>query len=633
MKRFLALAVAALISINCEGLVAATLIEAPALEAQVKSGKLPPIQDRVPAEPRVIKLTDYKTPGQYGGDLTTLIGGINDLRLINVFGYARLVVYDEKTYELVPDIAESVEVKEDRVFTFKLRRGHKWSDGHPFTAEDFRYFWEDIALNREMTPAGPPRTLLVDEKLPTFEIIDERTVRFSWEKPNPFFLPALASATPLFVFRPAHYLRQFHAKYADRERLKKLVLDEGQRNWVAVHFRRDRLYRSDNPDMPTLDPWHIITKPPANRFIAERNPYYHRVDEQGRQLPYINRLVLTQVNSKLIAAKVGTGEADLQSRNIAFNNFTFLKTNEDRVGYSVRLWLEAKGSHFALFPNLNVADPAWRTLHRDVRYRRALSLAIDRTLINRVLFFGLARESANTVLSQSPLYREAYAKAWARYDVRESNRLLDEIGLKRRADGLRLLPDGRIMDIIVETAGEDSEQADFLELIRETWREIGIRLFTRPLQREVFRNRVFAGETVISVWSGLENGVPTADMSPEELAPTNQVHLQWPKWGQHFESSGQLGEAPGLAEARELLVLYNTWIDAPNRAERETIWHKMLAIHADQVFSIGVVTGARQPVVVRKTLNNVPKEAVYNWDPGAQFGIYQPDTFWYSKTN
>ncbi|MBM3508662.1 MAG: ABC transporter substrate-binding protein [Alphaproteobacteria bacterium] len=609
---------------------AQTLVEPPSLAAQVQSGRLPPMGERLPANPRIVKLADYKTPGKYGGDLTTLIGSAGDLRLINVYGYTRLVTYDEKTFELVPDLLEDVVNEDDRVFTFKLRKGHRWSDGHPFTAEDFRYYWEDMALNKDVSPSGPPKTLLADDNPGTFEVLDEYTVRYSWTKPNPFFLPAIAATTPLFVYRPAHYLKQFHVKYADRDKLRKAVLDDGQRNWVAVHFRRDRQYRSDNPDLPTLDPWRIVTRPPANRFIAERNPFFHRVDEHGRQLPYINRLILVQANSKLIAAKAGSGESDLQSRNLFFNNYTFLKNNEKRANYNVYLWREAKGSHFALFPNLNASDPVWRKLNRDVRYRRALSLAIDRTLINRVLYFGLAVEGNNTVLKESPLYRDEYRTKWARHDIREANRLLDEIGLKRRGDGLRELPDGRMMDIIVETAGEESEQSDVLELIRETWIDVGIRLFTRPLQREVFRNRIFAGETVMSVWSGLENGVATADMSPAELAPTQQIHLQWPKWGQHYETSGQAGEAPDMPAAHTLMAFNESWIKGGSRSLREKMWHEMLALHADQVFTIGVVTGVRQPVIARATLRNVPKEALYNWEPGAQFGIYQPDTFWFA---
>ena len=144
----------------------------------------------------------------------------------------------------------------------------------------------------------------------------------------------------------------------------------------------------------------------------------------------------------------------------------------------------------------------------------------------------------------------------------------------------------------------------------------------------MFRNRIYAGQTLMSVWSGLENGLPTPDRSPAALAPTAQVQLQWPKWGQHYESSGRLGAAPDLPAARELLALNRRWLAATGRAERRAVWKRMLEIHADRVFTIGVVAGVRQPVVVGNALRNVPLEGIYNWDPGAQFGIYRPDTFW-----
>jgi peptide/nickel transport system substrate-binding protein len=186
------------------------------------------------------------------------------------------------------------------------------------------------------------------------------------------------------------------------------------------------------------------------------------------------------------------------------------------------------------------------------------------------------------------------------------------------------------MEIVVETAGEDTEQTDVLHLIHDSWLAAGIKLYSRPSQRDVFRNRVFAGDTLMSVWSGLENALPTADSSPEELAPTDQYQLQWPRWGQYFQTGGSVGEAPAVPEAAELIRLYESWRVAPTKAARREIWDRMLRIWTDQVFTIGVVAGVPQPVVVNRKLRNVPVEGVYNWSPGAHFGIYRPDTFWFA---
>jgi len=604
-------------------------IEPPALADEVKAGKLPPVAKRLPETPLVAKFGAGTGPGQYGGSLNMLIGRSRDVRMLVVYGYARLVGYDQN-FNIVPDILESIEAKGERVFTMKLRKGQRWSDGHPFTSEDFRYYWEDVANNKELSPTGPPSELLVNGEAPKVEYPDKQTVRYSWSKPNPEFLPRMAGASPLFIFRPAHYLKKFHRKY------NKAVAEAQaggaiKRGWAAVHNREDNMYQFDNPALPTVQPWINTTKPPADRFIAVRNPYFHRVDANGRQLPYLDRVVLAVAEAKLIPAKTGAGESDLQARDIQFNNYTFLRKGEKTNNYRTLLWKSARGSHIALFPNLNASDPGWRAVLRDVRVRRALSLAIDRAQINQVLYFGLAAEGNDTLVAESPLYRKEYQTRWAQYDRKAAEKLLDEAGLKRGADGLRKLRDGRPMEIIVETAGESTEQTDVLELIRENWREIGVKLFPKPTQREVLRNRVFSGEALMSVWSGIENGLAGANVPPEELAPTSQQQLQWPKFGQYFETSGKAGEPPDIPEVAELLKLNAQWRDATTREERARIWHRMLQIRAEQQFVIGVVSGVAQPVVVRNTLRNVPEKGIYNWDPGAFFGIYHPDTFWIGR--
>ena len=534
------------------------------------------------------------------------------------------------TTRLAPDLLEDVEVREGRIFTLRLRPGHRWSDGHPFTAEDFRYYWEDIATNDALAPFGPPRAYLVEGKPPRFEVLDEHTVRYTWSRPNPFFLPALAGARPEPLYAPAHYLEAFHARYADEAELNQRAREEGKRNWAAVHTNRFRPYKNTNPDLPTLQPWVNTTAPPSQRYVFVRNPWFHRVDTNGRQLPYIDRVIMNISDGKLIPAKTGAGESDLQGRHLTFDDYTFLKQNEKRNAKQVRLWETTKGAHVALYPNLNVADPGWRELLHDVRFRRALSLAIDRHEINQVIYFGLATEGNDTVHAECPLYREDYRNRWAQFDLAAANMLLDEIGIRERnEEGIRLMPDGRPLEIIVETAGEDSEQTDVLELVGWTWKEAGIKLFSKPLQREVFRNRIVSGQTLVSVWGGLENGLPLPDMSPRDLAPTRHDQFQWPRWGQYYETGGASGEPPELAPARALAELSRNWLSSSDTGTRRAIWERMLEIRADNVFSIGIVSGVPKPVVVDARLRNVPEKGIYNWDPGAHFGIYRPDTFWF----
>jgi peptide/nickel transport system substrate-binding protein len=606
-------------------------IEPPMLAEKVAAGELPPIEQRLPLEPARVPLDGPEQGiGRHGGDLTMLMGSAKDTRMMVVYGYARLVAYD-RNFNLVPDILKSFEVEDGRIFTFHLRSGHKWSDGKPFTTEDFRYWWEDVANNTELSPTGPPNVMLVNGMPPTVEFLDETTVRYTWPMANADFLPALAGPSPLYIFRPAHYLKKYHQRYADAAELAQAVTEGEQPSWAALHNRKDNLYKNDNPKQPTLEPWMLTTKPPSERFVFERNPYYYRVDAAGRQLPYLDRFIFQIADGKIIPAKTGAGEADLQARNLRFDNYTFLKAGESAGGYHVRLWDSVAGSKIALYPNLNIADPVWRTLLHEVLFRRALSLAIDRHEINQVIYFGLGREGANTVLPGSPLYRAEYQGAWAQYDPDRANRMLDDLGLiQRDGDGIRLMPDGRPLDIIVETAGESSEELDVLELIRDSWSKIGVRLFSKPSQREVFRNRIFAGETIMSVWTGLENGLATPDMAPLELAPTTQQQLMWPQWGQFVETGGEAGEATDMAPVQTLAELLRAWRQAPTREARTEIWGLMLSIFTDQVFVIGTVAAVPQPVVVRDTLRNVPEKGVYSWDPGAHFGFYKPDTFWFA---
>jgi peptide/nickel transport system substrate-binding protein len=621
----LPLALAALFS-AAPGAAWAALQETPFFEQAVASGTLPKVEDRVPSEPAVVDAA-----GRPGGQLRMLMASPKDTRMMVVYGYARLVGHTP-ALEIEPDILKSIDVEEGRIFTLHLRKGMKWSDGQPFSAEDFRYWFEDVAENPKLSPSGLPVELLARGQPPRFEVLDEQTVRYSWAQPNPLFMPALAGPDPLFIYCPSHYLKQLNEKYANKATLAALVKKMRAHNWAALHNKMNAMYRDDNPDLPTLDPWILKTKPPAERYIFERNPYYYRVDKVGHQLPYIDRVVMSLADSKIIPAKTAAGESDLQARYLSFDDYTFLRQSEDRAHFNVRLWRTGPGSQLALYPNLNVDDPVWRSLVRDLRFRRALSLAVNRHEINQVLYFGLAIEGQNTVLPQSPLYEPAYRSAWAQYDLGEANRLLDLIGLtKRDGDGVRLLPDGRPMEIIVEDSGEWPGVSDMLELIRDSWRHIGIRLFAKPLQLTLFRRRVFAGETLMSIDKGIENGLANISSSPWEMAPTSQQQLEWPKWGQYYETKGMAGEPPDLPSAIRLKKLYEGWLGATSRQAKTLAWREILQIWADEVFSIGTVGGVLQPVVVNDSLRNVPEKGIYNWEPGAFFGMYKPDQFWFGS--
>jgi peptide/nickel transport system substrate-binding protein len=608
------------------------LAEIPMLAERVEKGQLPPMEQRLPAMPRMVPLSAMgREHGQYGGTLRMLMGDQRDIRMVTIYGYARLVGFDV-TGKLQPDLLASADVDGDRVFTLRLRPGHRWSDGHPFTAEDFRYWFEDVGSNTRLNRSGLPQVLLADGKPPRFEVIDPLTVRYSWAVPNPKFLPALAGAQPQTLMMPAHYMRRFHQKYADKKLLDAEIAKARVRDWGALHERKSRAYRPENPELPVLDPWVNKVAPPAERFVFERNPYFHRVDEKGQQLPYIDRIEMSISSNSLIPAKVASGEADLQARYIRFDNYTFLREHEKRQKYRVLLWEQGTGSQVALKPNLNTADPVYRELFRDTRFRRALSLGISRRDINQVIFYGLGTEAGNSVLPGSPLYDESQARAYTAHDTAAANRLLDEIGLTRRnGEGIRLLPDGRPAFITIETAGESTEETDVLQLVADDFRKIGIRDFVRSTQRDVFRRRAIAGQNQISVWQGMDNAMPSPDHEPEELAPNNSTQFEWPLWGQYVATSGKEGEKPALPAAQRLIDLHRQWAKSVDAAQRTAIWREMLSIHAQEQFTIGIINRTRQPIVVAADLRNVPETGFFSFEPRAFFGAYHPETFFWSK--
>jgi peptide/nickel transport system substrate-binding protein len=341
---------------------------------------------------------------------------------------------------------------------------------------------------------------------------------------------------------------------------------------------------------------------------------------------------MTVVGAGLVAAKSNAGEADLQARGLDFRDISILKKGEsDGAPYRTFLWANGAASQIALYPNLNFADPVWRKVMRDVRFRRALSMGIDRRMINRALYFGLAQEGGMTALARSPFFDTRNMNAWAMHDTEAANALLDEMGLtKRTPAGLRKLPDGRPMEFVIETAGERQEVGNALAIVTDTWRDLGIKLVLRPLDRDILRNRVYAGISMAAVWYGWDNGLPQPFTPPEYLAPMHQDFFAWPKWGQYMQTHGAAGEPIDMPEPKRLMDLWHAWEKTLDPNERGEIWREMLAIHADQQFGIGILAEAPQPIVVADTLRNVPELGNWAWEPGAHFGIHRTDEFFFT---
>lgn len=598
---------------------------------EVENGELDPAPLRIPQTPLIVDLEDKgRQLGEQGGTLRTMVTRSKDVRQMVVYGYARLIGYDHE-YTLQPDILRKVDVEDGRIFSMYLRPGHRWSDGAHFTSADFEYWWEHVAQNVKLSPNGPPEVMRSGDEIATMSFPDAYTVVVEFPRPNPEFLQLLAGASPPFIYRPAHYLKQFHVAFNTAEAMQEMIDNKRVRGWAPLHNKLDNMYKFDNHELPTLQPWMPVTTGGVSRQTFVRNPYFHRIDARGTQLPYIDVVEMAVVGSGLVAAKSNAGESDLQARGLDFRDVSILKKGEvDGAAYRTFLWANGAASQIAIYPNLNFADPMWRDIMRDVRFRRALSMGIDRRMINRALYFGLGTEGGMTALASSPLFDASNLSRWTLYDLKAANVLLDEMGLYHRdKSGVRLLPDGRPMEFVIETAGERQEVENALAIITDTWRDLGIKLIMRPLDRDILRNRIFSGLTMASVWFGWDNGNPQANTPPAYLAPTDQVFFAWPKWGQYYQTHGAAGEPVDMVPARRLLELNEEWGQATTDLQRTNIWMEMLKIHSEQQFGIGVLSEAPQPVVVSNMLRNVPEFGVWAWDPGAHFGLHRIDEFFF----
>ena len=373
-------------------------------------------------------------PGKHGGTLHSLVGRSRDTRLLVVYGYARLVGYD-RNLELVPDILGVIRGRTKGASSPSgcagpslVRRPAVHHRGLPLL----------LGGRGEQQGAfarpGRRSDLLVDGKPPKFEVLSETDGALHLEQAQPALPAARRRApSPLFIYRPAHYLKPFHKKYS--EKVSKADADgTAKRRWSAVHNRADNLYESDNPDLPTLQPWMNTTRPPADRFVAVRNPYFHRVDQNGQQLPYIDRFVLAVADPKLIPAKTGAGEADLQARDLHFNNYTFLKQGEKQQRLPHAALAAGRRARISRsIPNLNVNDPVWRA----AAARRALparAVARHRPLARQqgAVFRPGASRRTTPCCRRARCSARPYRDRWARYDNEASLRLLDEIGLEAR---------------------------------------------------------------------------------------------------------------------------------------------------------------------------------------------------------
>ena len=513
--------------------------EAPMLEALVKAGKLPAVQNRLPEKPFVtgqgvlVRSEDLKVEvGKYGGGVLRSITSNPELdwNLRDAAMENFLTSPAHTTGPIQGNVAESYTVNADNtVFTFTLRKGLKWSDGVPVTTEDVRFAWEDVLLNKAITPAlsaayragGKPGAEPMK-----LEIVDQYTFKITFTVSYGRFFRQMGVGQLWGgyndLLKPSHYLKPFHIKYTSIDKLRPLMKEMNlvsDDDWFRLFMRKDILWHqnmaSHAPGFPVLGPWMRV-KSAQDLMVMERNPYYYKVDTAGNQLPYIDRYESVIVNDpESIPLKIIAGEVNFNRDLIAHDKVSLLKENEKKGKYTVDLSLEYHNAPVALYFNYNNPDPTWQSVVLDRKFREAVNFALNRKALIDVVFLGIG--------TTSPWFPGEFNKA-------KANALLDEMGMnKRDSEGYRLAPNGKRFEIFMEYYEAAADWERMVQLLRADLEAVGLRTPMKKIQSQLWTTRRDANELFASIdWLDDVNWpYLTFDYMPDQRMRWGMLWHQW----------------------------------------------------------------------------------------------------------
>ena len=603
--------------------------QSPMLDEAVRTGKLPPVEERLPKDPIVVE--PIEGIGEYGGKAVFFgQGGWGEGETVNPPG--QLLIMDPEVKEVHANLAKGWEFKDGgKTLILHLREGMKWSDGYPYTADDLMFYYKQLLTNKEWNPVIG-REWKLGGKVMTFEKIDDYTIAFHTETPDPYFLNLLAERHSIeWISPPAHYLKKFHPDFVPREELMKEVKKQGFQEWTTY---LNYMSNITNPKSacPSMRPFILVKQTPTI-LIAERNPYYPKIDPAGNQLPYIDRIEIHYVqNTEMMTAKAATGQAAFAGQYTRIQDIPLFKFHEKKGNYRTLIWRRIHGNDCIIQFNFNcLEDKELRKIFWDVRFRKALSLAIDREEINQILYYGRAVPRQTTVLPTSKFYEEEFAKAYAEYDPKKASELLDEMGMVDvDGDGMRERPSGKPLNITLEWALVQTSKDLIMELVVDQWKKVGINIALKEINSSLQGVRAPASLMDMTLWE--------ADRSTDILFPPEPywyvpMHLgweisMWNEWTRWFLTDGEKGEEPPPV----IKELYNWWIEMSttlDEQKRIELGKKILRSQAENLWTIGTVGVAPHPLVVSNKLHNVPKTGYWGWD--CRWSLpYCPET-WYLK--
>jgi peptide/nickel transport system substrate-binding protein len=599
-------------------LSAGAFTSAPELQKLEKDGKLPPVEKRLPDKPEVI--TPLQSVGRYGGTLRSALRANNDYNaVLRLVGNQSLVRWNTDMSKIVPNVAESWTVNADATeYTFRLRRGMKWSDGVAFTADDILFYTEDLLQNKTFMTV-PPAAYQAGGKLLGAEKIDDYTIRFKFTAPYVAFPENIAHPTAqMLVMYPKHYCQKFHPKY--NPKVEELVKASFTKDWPTLMRSHcsdpESPSRWSDPEKPTLDPWlvQIPYNGSSTQVVLQRNPYFWQVDTKGQQLPYINELRLPVISEpETIVLAAINGQLDFQFRHIGLTqNLPILTENMAKGGYRVLKLEDISSDAAGLFLNQSTKNEKLRTLIRNKDFRVALSLATNRAEINDIVYLGQSSPWQIGPKKQNRFYNEQLATQYLNYDLKTANALLDKMGLnKRDSEGYRLYPQGERVSIhgIVEISSGD--YMGTMELLRRQWSKVGVDLVIMSSERSLYYDRTNLNNYdmgIFIVGGGLDPQYDKTGIfvwSPME----SRQSILWAKWA---ATGGKQGEEPS-ASMKKRIELNEKFKVAKTQAEADALLRQMLQIAADEFEVIGTVAAARVPGIVSTRLVNVYDKMPWAW--------------------
>jgi len=578
--------------------------EAPMLANRVSSGDLPLVDDRLPVTPKVIPVAEQI--GNYGGSFRRGFKGVSDRAGPHKMKDHQLVWYDQDL-NLQPHVAESWDVSDDAMeWTFILREGMRWSDGHPFTTADIQWWWDHDETNKAITPVidtdyvtGPDRTPM------EIEVIDEVTIKFKFAHPKPLFIFELTRFAAS-VYLPGHYLSQFHMELTDdQDALKSAVDKAGFSTWVEYYV--DRRWWYLNPDLPEIGPWLAKNELSNELFLMERNPYYFGVDAAGNQLPYVDVIQHRLFGTPdVFDLWIVNGEIDFQARHVSIGNFTLYKESEDKGDYQV--YIGPRSSHIAIQLNLSTKNEQLREFFQKRDVRLALSAAVDREAINELVYDGLLTPRQYSPISASPQYYPTLSNAHLTYDADYANTLLDEAGYAEKNNrGERVWPDTtEVISFIIEgTAVQSSVDENAIQQIINYYNAIGIQASYKSLERSLYTEHFRANEIEAAFWGGDRTVLPIVD---SRIFTGEMIDRPWAAgWG-IWKNSG--GTDPNSEEPPEDHWIRNIWdihdkvTAEADSTKQQDLFTEILDIWAKELPMIGYLGEMPGLVIVKNGVRN-----------------------------